>query len=344
MKRADKSDDRKNLFRSCRIVLHRYHLWRPLSTRTGESFHEARRTTRIGLAKGEQATVIGAMVKGTLNPVDKARREARKKELKKNKKQRQQVRSAVIEGRDPEQVIANLEKLDQQEFNVANQTSDTFFKDKRKRLRESWDRILAHYQKEDSERHSNLKKQWAEYEAKHEKVKRDFGAIKAAQEVTIEEVFLPPEQDQAEIDEIADDDPLMSESIYITHLIEGIRPPGCPPGFPPNLTELVDCIRNSLTMPNLAQLVPQNILDLPKKSNRAIKGGPASSAQATTRGWREKSSTNSKAVGETNPKEVAQRASAVVSKAAVIESKPVIFMPKATKFVPASVRSKVRRK
>lgn len=39
-------------------------------------------------------------------------KEARKKELKKNKKQRQAVRTAVLKGKDPSQIIYELEKID----------------------------------------------------------------------------------------------------------------------------------------------------------------------------------------------------------------------------------------
>lgn len=48
------------------------------------------------------------MAKGAkiLNPVDRARKEARKKELKKNKKQRQQVRSARMAEREQEAIKA----------------------------------------------------------------------------------------------------------------------------------------------------------------------------------------------------------------------------------------------
>lgn len=39
-------------------------------------------------------------------------KEARKKELKKNKKQRLMVRSAVLRGKDPATIIDEMEKLD----------------------------------------------------------------------------------------------------------------------------------------------------------------------------------------------------------------------------------------
>lgn len=40
-------------------------------------------------------------------------KEARKKELKKNKKQRQMVRAAVLKGKDPAQLLDEMEKIDE---------------------------------------------------------------------------------------------------------------------------------------------------------------------------------------------------------------------------------------
>lgn len=40
-------------------------------------------------------------------------KEARKKELKKNKRQRQMVRAAVLKGKDPTQIIEEMEKIDE---------------------------------------------------------------------------------------------------------------------------------------------------------------------------------------------------------------------------------------
>lgn len=48
-----------------------------------------------------------------MNPTDQARKEARKKELKKNKKQRQMVRAAVLKGKDPAQLLDEMEKIDE---------------------------------------------------------------------------------------------------------------------------------------------------------------------------------------------------------------------------------------
>lgn len=55
-----------------------------------------------------------------MNPTDQARKEARKKELKKNKKQRQMVRAAVLKGKDPAQLIEEMEKIDEMGLFLTN--------------------------------------------------------------------------------------------------------------------------------------------------------------------------------------------------------------------------------
>lgn len=47
-----------------------------------------------------------------MNPTDQARKEARKRELKKNKKQRMMVRQAVLKGKDPEKLLEDMEIID----------------------------------------------------------------------------------------------------------------------------------------------------------------------------------------------------------------------------------------
>lgn len=200
-----------------------------------------------------------------LNPADKARKEARKKELKKNKKQRQQVRSAAIEKKDPEQLIADLEKLDKLEFDIANSrsTSDTLYKDKRKKLKDSWTKVLAYYQKEDPERYVKLKKIDTEYEQKYRKISREFEAVKAAREVKIEDVFLPPA--------VSD---LTTESEYVTPFMSGIKPPGCPPGLPPNLADIAASAQH-IMQPKPAipkKLAPKPIVEQPPKPATQVKG------------------------------------------------------------------------
>lgn len=115
-----------------------------------------------------------------VNPVDKARKDARKKELKKNKKQRFEVRSKIVEKLDPDKIIADLEELDK--------CSGDDVKYKRKKLIDSWEQILNFHKKKDEEMYSKLKNLFTKYEVKRKELK----AIKEASEVEIASVFLPP--------------------------------------------------------------------------------------------------------------------------------------------------------
>jgi len=62
-----------------------------------------------------------------MNPTDQARKEARRRELKKNKKQRLAVRQAVIKTKDPQLMITELEALDDMELDP---TSDMQYNEK----------------------------------------------------------------------------------------------------------------------------------------------------------------------------------------------------------------------
>jgi len=50
----------------------------------------------------------------TMNPADKERKMMRAKELKRNKKERVKIRDSIVKGRDPNELIEKLEKLDDQ--------------------------------------------------------------------------------------------------------------------------------------------------------------------------------------------------------------------------------------
>ncbi|KAK9882703.1 hypothetical protein WA026_022754 [Henosepilachna vigintioctopunctata] len=186
-----------------------------------------------------------------MNPTDQARKEARKQELKKNKKQRQMVRAAVLKGKDPHQILEELEKIDQMEFNV-NQPSplnEKVLKDKRKKLRETLDRVLSMYYKDDSEKYSDLKRKQTDYEHKRNQLVAFYESVKSAQQVQVDEIplpLLPQQQPQNTTASI----PLPAEkkqehTIYsiatamkLQALGKPIRePPGCPPGIPPEINE-----------------------------------------------------------------------------------------------------------
>uniref|UniRef100_A0A6I8NZZ9 Wbp11/ELF5/Saf1 N-terminal domain-containing protein n=1 Tax=Ornithorhynchus anatinus TaxID=9258 RepID=A0A6I8NZZ9_ORNAN len=115
-----------------------------------------------------------------MNPTDQARKEARKRELKKNKKQRMMVRAAVLKMKDPKQIIRDMEKLDEMEFNPVQQPqlNEKVLKDKRKKLRETFERILRLYEKENPDTFKELRKLEADYEQKRAQLSQYCDAVK----------------------------------------------------------------------------------------------------------------------------------------------------------------------
>ncbi|KAL1518213.1 hypothetical protein ABEB36_001871 [Hypothenemus hampei] len=183
-----------------------------------------------------------------MNPTDQARKEARKQELKKNKKQRQMVRAAVLKGKDPHQILEELEKIDQMEYNV-NQPSplnEKVLKDKRKKLKDTLDRVLGMYYKDDHDKYMDLKKKQSDYEAKRIQLVAFYESVKSAQSVTVDEIPLPqlPQQALPVIPlPTAERKPevaiySIATALKLQALGMPVRePPGCPPGPPPEIND-----------------------------------------------------------------------------------------------------------
>ncbi|XP_050303871.1 WW domain-binding protein 11 [Anthonomus grandis grandis] len=185
-----------------------------------------------------------------MNPTDQARKEARKQELKKNKKQRQMVRAAVLKGKDPQQILEEMEKIDQMEFNVDQPSplNEKVLKDKRKKLKDTLDRVLGMYYKDDPDKWTELKKRQTEYECKKAKLVAFFDSVKSAQSVTVDEIPLPQLPQQATANSIPlptlenkkPEVPIYSiaTALKLQAFGQPIRePPGCPPGPPPDLND-----------------------------------------------------------------------------------------------------------
>lgn len=191
-----------------------------------------------------------------MNPTDQARKEARKKELKKNKKQRQMVRAAVLKMKDPTQILEELHKIDEMEYNVLQPSplNEKVLKEKRKKLRETFDRVLKMYDKDEPEKWFELKKQEIEYEKKRMLLISYFESVKRAQSVQVSDIPLPSTQYSEEImfpglpshipmpmDSLAPQMPpkpiLKRDSAY--RVKSGSGPPGVPPGLPPDYTLLL---------------------------------------------------------------------------------------------------------
>ncbi|XFF86561.1 hypothetical protein AB1E18_012780 [Capra hircus] len=116
-----------------------------------------------------------------------------KRKLKKNKKQHMMVRATVLKMKDPKQIIRDMEKLDEMEFNPVQQPqlNEKVLKNKRKKLRETFERILQLYEKENPDIYKELRKLEVEYEQKRAQLSQYFDAVRNAQRVEAESIPLP---------------------------------------------------------------------------------------------------------------------------------------------------------
>ncbi|KAL1279591.1 hypothetical protein QQF64_026264 [Cirrhinus molitorella] len=191
-----------------------------------------------------------------MNPTDQARKEARKRELKKNKKQRMMVRAAVLKMKDPRQIIRDMEKLDEMEFNPVQQPllNEKVLRDKRKKLRETFERIVRLYERENPEMYKELRKLEVDYETKRGQLSLYFDSVKNAESVEVDSIPLP-DMPHAPSSILIQDIPLpgaqppsilkKSSSLGkssalsaaalagVPRLPPGRKPPGPPPGPPP---------------------------------------------------------------------------------------------------------------
>lgn len=194
-----------------------------------------------------------------MNPTDQARKEARKKELKKNKKQRQMVRAAVLKGKDPAQLIEEMEKIDEMEFNVYQPSplNEKVLKEKRKKLKETLDRVMRLYQADDPDLWGELKRKEVDYEKRRNKRIQYYESVRHAEQVQVDDIPLPsanetPTPLSIPRIPIPPTLPMVAPPIRpmpppvlkkpVENPVEPMEPvdddddiPGCPPGPPPDI-------------------------------------------------------------------------------------------------------------
>uniref|UniRef100_A0A336LW73 CSON006238 protein n=1 Tax=Culicoides sonorensis TaxID=179676 RepID=A0A336LW73_CULSO len=196
-----------------------------------------------------------------MNPTDQARKEARKKELKKNKKQRQMVRQAVLKGKDPALLLDEMEKIDEMEYNVMQPSplNEKVLKEKRKKLKETFDRVMRLYHTEDPELWNELKRKELDYEKKRNKRVAYFESVRQAESIQIDDIPLPSSKEgltpsalpRIQLPPPALIIPPIPMSMQIMKPPEEpveeeveeediLNMPSCPPGPPPNLSEMED--------------------------------------------------------------------------------------------------------
>uniref|UniRef100_A0A5K3EEX1 WH2 domain-containing protein n=2 Tax=Mesocestoides corti TaxID=53468 RepID=A0A5K3EEX1_MESCO len=128
-----------------------------------------------------------------MNPTDQARKEARKRELKKNKKQRIAVRHAVLKSKDALQLLEEASMYDKQEYDPSVQASlnERVLQGKRKRLLETFDSLLSLYKKEDPEYAKELQRARKDYDKRRHDMMLYYEQVKLAERTKASDIPLP---------------------------------------------------------------------------------------------------------------------------------------------------------
>ncbi|XP_030840723.1 WW domain-binding protein 11 [Strongylocentrotus purpuratus] len=188
-----------------------------------------------------------------MNPTDQARKEARKRELKKNKKQRMAVRAAVLKNKDPLGLLQDLEALDELELNpeVTTDLNEKVIRDKRKKIKETLDRVLKLYSREEPERYGDFKKAEKKYEKQRTSKVKDYEAIRDARQVTVESIPLPDAPNAISAIPLPQDIPLPgAQPLSILKKSSSYGPPMIPPPFMANLPPSLPTLTWPYCLPN----------------------------------------------------------------------------------------------
>lgn len=168
------------------------------------------------------------------------------------------VRAAVLKMKDPTQILEELQKIDEMEFNVLQPSplNEKVLKEKRKKLKETFDRVLKMYDKDDPEKWVELKRQEMEYEKTRAHLISYYESVKHAQSVQLDDIPLPALQIPEELmfghlsqniplpidtipKEVHVKSILKKDSVYNKEKPAGVEPPGVPPGPPVDYMVLI---------------------------------------------------------------------------------------------------------
>ncbi|KAI6223073.1 hypothetical protein M3Y99_01464400 [Aphelenchoides fujianensis] len=128
----------------------------------------------------------------SMNPADKERKKQRAQELKRNKKQRTIVRTAIVKGRDPEELLDQLRKLDNQEFDPNCELSKHVIVEKRHKLKGAFIQQLSLYRTEQNNSQViRLENLLAEYEEDRIRKEKQYQAVLFSQETNLGDIPLP---------------------------------------------------------------------------------------------------------------------------------------------------------
>ena len=198
-----------------------------------------------------------------MNPTDQARKEARRKELKKNKKQRLVVRDAVIKSKQPKDILKEIEELEEQDMESCAKglPNEKGIKERMRKLQSTIDRLQSYWEKENPVQHRELRQLVIESWDRRQKVKHTYAfntrAVDSAEQRELLSL-IPLPSEGVSTDTLPQDIPLPdSDSVLLPsnpilkspqsqyplprHLVQERnkhlprKPPGPPAGLPPAL-------------------------------------------------------------------------------------------------------------
>lgn len=166
-----------------------------------------------------------------MNPTDQWRKEQRRRELKKNKKQRLNVREAVLRMKEPLVILEEIDEIERLEAEVSTpQPTDKSLQEKKRKLHASLDRIVKYYQKEDPKKGAEVKKLILDSEKKRRERSQLYNSYTAARsQINVEDIPMPDSMPQG-----LGDIP-MPQALGLDEEREpgSLVPPPPPPGSPP---------------------------------------------------------------------------------------------------------------
>ncbi|GMT06153.1 hypothetical protein PENTCL1PPCAC_28327, partial [Pristionchus entomophagus] len=185
-----------------------------------------------------------------MNPADQQRKAERAKELKRNKKQRSAVRTAIMKNRDPNEVIDAMRKIDDQEMETEAPLRATL-ESKRDKLKKQYKEIRDFFIKaEQPDKVKEIDHKMQAYEAERYKKQQQMAAIKFSMTGDMDSIPMPetvPTRENAAMTPFLPSyavhpagyqPPAKKRVTFGTRMKQ--RPPGPPAGIAPELSDSDD--------------------------------------------------------------------------------------------------------
>ena len=98
-----------------------------------------------------------------------------------------------MKGKNPREIVEELEKIDDMEYNPVTPCphAPKVMLEKRRKLAETWDRVIKMYEKDQPDQFADLKKLWNNYQARKIEVVKYYESVISAQDVDVDAIPLP---------------------------------------------------------------------------------------------------------------------------------------------------------